>query len=170
MTDLDVARALLWETILQREEYPIFRLTYLSQPARALTDADFDYIESKSIAANHDRDVTGLLIVKDQRILQILEGREAAVRALYAKIEADPRHRITRLVSAVEDDERCLLTWSMVVRSMKGISVEISQQFDEVYDALLSGQESTITLDHIDLFKTVSLLGQLPFADASHAS
>jgi hypothetical protein len=157
-----LGRALLWETILQREDYPIFRLTYLSRPAKPMTDEDFDDIESKSVVANNARDVTGLLIVKDERILQILEGREAAVRELYAKIEADPRHEITRLVSAVEDDERYLLTWSMVVRSMKGISDEVSQQFDEIYDAFLSGQETEVTLDHIDLFKTISLLGQWP--------
>jgi hypothetical protein len=157
-----LGRSLLWETILQREDYPIFRLTYLSRPAKPMTDEDFDDIESKSVVANNARDVTGLLIVKDERILQILEGREAAVRELYAKIEADPRHEITRLVSAVEDDERYLLTWSMVVRSMKGISDEVSQQFDEIYDAFLSGQETAVTLDHIDLFKTISLLGQWP--------
>jgi hypothetical protein len=166
MSEFDLARALLWETILQREVYPIFRLTYLSQPVRPFTDEDFDDIESKSIAANNERDVTGLLIVKGERILQILEGRESAVRDLYAKIEADRRHAITKLVSAVEDDERLLLTWSMVVRSMKGVSSEISQQFDEVYDSFQRGDVSEITLDHIDLFKTISLLGQWPLDEA----
>jgi septation ring formation regulator EzrA len=114
------------------------------------------------VLANNARDVTGLLIVKGESILQILEGREAAVRELYAKIEADPRHEITRLVSAVEDDERYLLTWSMVVRSMQGMPQEILQQFDDIYQALADGQETQVTLDHMDLFKTISLLGQWP--------
>ncbi|MEN9991675.1 MAG: hypothetical protein RLZZ224_1377 [Verrucomicrobiota bacterium] len=162
MSDQDVARALLWETILQREDYPIYRLTYLSRPAKPFTNEDFDDIESKSVLANNARDVTGLLIVKGESILQILEGREAAVRELYAKIEADPRHEITRLVSAVEDDERYLLTWSMVVRSMQGMPQEILQQFDDIYQALADGQETQVTLDHMDLFKTISLLGQWP--------
>ncbi|MFM2297311.1 MAG: hypothetical protein RL117_1018 [Verrucomicrobiota bacterium] len=162
MSDQDVARALLWETILQREDYPIYRLTYLSRPAKPFTNEDFDDIESKSVLANNARDVTGLLIVKGESILQILEGREAAVRELYAKIEADPRHEITRLVSAVEDDERYLLTWSMVVRSMQGMPHEIMQQFDDIYQALADGQETQVTLDHMDLFKTISLLGQWP--------
>jgi hypothetical protein len=164
MSDQDVARALLWETILQREDYPIYRLTYLSRPAKPFTNEDFDDIESKSVLANNARDVTGLLIVKGESILQILEGREAAVRELYAKIEADPRHEITRLVSAVEDDERYLLTWSMVVRSMQGMPHEIMQQFDDIYQALADGHETQVTLDHMDLFKTISLFGALPFA------
>jgi hypothetical protein len=167
MSDDSLGRSLLWETILQKETYPIFRLTYLSQPVKPFTDDDFDDIESKSIEANNVRDVTGLLIVQGERILQILEGREASVRELYAKIEADGRHTITKLVCAVEDDERLLLTWSMVVRSMKGIPSEISQQFDEVYDSYQRGDESEISLDHIDLFKTISLLGQWPIDEST---
>lgn len=68
MSDNLLGRSLLWETILQKETYPIFRLTYLSQPVNPFTDADFDDIESKSIEANNARDVTGLLIVHDDRI------------------------------------------------------------------------------------------------------
>lgn len=153
----------MWETILQKETYPIFRLTYLSQPVTPFTDEDFDDIESKSIAANNARDVTGLLIVHDDRILQILEGREEAVRSLYAKIEADRRHTITKLVSTVEDEERLLLTWSMVVRKMTGMPEEISAQYIELYDELLQAEgESEITIDHIDLCKVISLFGSLP--------
>lgn len=158
-----LGRSLLWETILQKETYPIFRLTYLSQPVKPFTDEDFDDIESKSIAANNARDVTGLLIVHDDRILQILEGREAAVRELYAKIEADRRHTITKLVSTVEDEERLLLTWSMVVRKMTGIPEEISAQYIQLYDELLQAEgETEITIDHIDLCKVISLFGSLP--------
>lgn len=167
MSDDSLGRSLLWETILQRETYPIFRLTYLSQPVKPFTDADFDDIESKSIAANNARDVTGLLIVHDDRILQILEGREDAVRALYAKIEADRRHTITKLVSMVEDDERLLLTWSMVVRKMTGIPAELSSQYIELYDELLHAKaEPEITLDHIELFKVISLFGQWPMDES----
>lgn len=153
-------RELLWETIQQKENYPIFRLTYLSKPTVPFTDADFDDIENKSIKANNKRDVTGLLIVHDDRILQIIEGREEAVRELYAKIAADSRHTITKLVSEIEDEERMLLTWSMVVRGIKRIPAEFSDQFQHVYDGLLNAEaQSEITIDHIDLFKAISLLG-----------
>lgn len=160
MSDTAFARSLLWETIQQRENYPIFRLTYLSKPVKPFTDADFDDIETKSVNANHARDVTGLLIVHDDRILQMLEGREHAVRELYAKIEADSRHTITKLVSEVEDEERLLLTWNMVVRRMTGIPADVSNQYEQVYDELLQTRTNTeLTIDHVDLFKTISLLG-----------
>ncbi len=154
---------LLWEAIQQREDYPIFRLTYLSKPVHSFTDADLDDIESKSVGANNARDVTGLLIVRDERILQMIEGREEAVRGLYAKIEADSRHTITKLVSAAEDDERFLMTWNMVVRSTTNISPDLSEQYEKIYDDMLHAEGSTeITIDHIELFKALSLLGTLP--------
>jgi len=154
---------LLWEAIQQQETYPIFRLTYLSNPVTPFTDADFDDIENKSIEANNALDVTGLLIVNEDRILQVLEGREDAVRELYTKIEADARHTIIKLVSEVEDEVRMLLTWSMVVRRMNGTPPEVLEQFMQVYDELLHADlQSEITIDHVDLFKTISLFGALP--------
>ena len=34
-----------------------------------------------------------MLLYKDGNLMQVLEGEESAVRALYAKITADDRHR-----------------------------------------------------------------------------
>jgi Sensors of blue-light using FAD len=154
--------ALLWEAIQQKENYPIFRLAYLSKPSHGFTSADLDDISSKSVVANNARDVTGLLIVHDERIFQMLEGREDAVRELYSKIEADSRHTITKLVSAAEDGERFMMTWSMVVRGMAGIPVDLSEQYETLYDELLHAEGQTeITIDHIELFRALSLLGAL---------
>jgi len=163
MSDISSRLSLLWETIQQKEEYPIFRLTYLSRPVKPFTDADFDDIETKSVAANHARDVTGLLIVNGDRILQILEGREDAVRELYAKIEADSRHTVTKLVSALEDEVRLLLTWSMVVRKVTGTPPDVLEEYSEVYDELLHAEsQCELTIDHVELFKAISLFGTLP--------
>lgn len=155
--------SLLWETIQKEENYPIFRLTYLSEPTKPFTDADFDDIESKSVEANHARDVTGLLVVNEGRILQILEGREDAVRELYAKIEADPRHTVLKLVCAVEDEVRLLLTWNMVVRGMNGTPPGLLDRFTEVYDELLAAESDCETsIEQVELFKEISLFGNLP--------
>ncbi|MDP4625566.1 MAG: BLUF domain-containing protein [Akkermansiaceae bacterium] len=155
--------SLLWECIQEKEEYPIFRITYLSRPAWPFTDTDLDDIESKSVAANNSRDVTGLLIVNGDRILQILEGRESAVRELYTKIEADARHTITKLVSAMEDEERLLLTWSMVVRRVSGIPRDALKEYEKLYDELLNSEEPReITIDHADLLRSISLFSALP--------
>ncbi|MEN8785882.1 MAG: BLUF domain-containing protein [Akkermansiaceae bacterium] len=163
MSDELSRMSLLWETIQKEEEYPIFRLTYLSKPTKPFTDADFDNIESKSVAANNERDVTGLLVVNEDRILQILEGREESVRELYNKIEADSRHTVVKLVCGVEDEVRLLLTWNMVVRGANGMPPEILEQFSNVFDELLhADQQTEIAIDHVELFKEIALFGNLP--------
>ncbi|MEJ6646665.1 MAG: BLUF domain-containing protein [Akkermansiaceae bacterium] len=163
MSDESARVSLLWETIQEKEDYPIFRLTYLSNPVAPFTDADFDDIESKSVEANNARDVTGILIADDDRILQILEGREDAVRELYAKIEADSRHVVIKLVCAVEDEVRLLLTWSMVVRKLTGTPPAVLEQFTEVYDELLhADSQCEISIEHVDLFKAIALFEALP--------
>lgn len=163
MPDDSIALDSLWEAIQQKENYPIFRLTYLSHPVKPFTDADFDDIESKSVQANNARDVTGLLIVNGDRILQIIEGREDAVRDLYAKIEADDRHTITKVVSEIEDEERFLLTWSMVVRKMTGTPPDVLSEYAQLYDEFSNAESQTeTTSEHIDLFKAISLFEALP--------
>ena len=163
MPDESSRLSLLWETIQKEEDYPIFRLTYLSKPVNPFTDADWDDIESKSVEANNSRDVTGLLIVSGDRILQILEGREDAVRELYTKIEADRRHTVIKLVCAVEDEVRLLLTWSMVVRGSTGVPPHFLAQFSQVYDELLeAGSQSEISIDDVELFKGIALFETLP--------
>ena len=163
MSDELSRMSLLWETIQQEEEYPIFRLTYLSKPTEPFTDADFDDIESKSVKANNERDVTGLLVVNEDRILQILEGREEAVRELYNKIEADSRHTVLKLVCAVEDEVRLLLTWNMVVRGLNGTPPDLLYQFSNVFDDLLHAEsQSEVAIDHVALFKEIALFGTIP--------
>ncbi len=154
---------LLWETIRQREDYPIFRLTYVSCAVEMLTDADLDDIESKSLIANDARDVTGLLIVNGRRIMQILEGRESAVLELYEKIRKDPRHVIAKLVSTVEDEGRMLLTWNMVVRDVGSIPADVLNEYNELYDEFVHAKEPRIiTIEDVDFLKSVALFSALP--------
>ena len=158
-----IGRKLLWETIQQRENYPIFRLAYVSCAVDLLIESDLDDIESKSLVANDARDVTGLLIVNGRRILQILEGRESAVLELYEKIRKDPRHVIAKLVSTVEDEGRMLLTWNMVVRNVGSIPPDVLSQYNELYDEFLHAKEPRIiSIDDVDFLKSVALFSALP--------
>ncbi len=163
MSDESSRLDLLWESIQQKEDYPIFRLCYLSRPGNPFSADDLDDIESKSIAANNARDVTGLLIVNGDRILQILEGAEDSVRELYAKIEADSRHTVVKLVSAVEDEVRLLYKWSMVVRGLAGTPTKLLEEFTQVYDELLHADAPCeIAIDQVDLFREIALFETLP--------
>ena len=57
--------------------------------------------------------VTGMLLYKEGRFMQALEGEETVVRTLLQKIAADPRHCDLKLLDEGFTDEREFGDWSM---------------------------------------------------------
>ena len=64
------------------------------------------------------RRVTGMLLHRHQRFLQLLEGDETVVRALYATIAADERHSGLRVQSEGRRLLRQFPTWTMAFRDL----------------------------------------------------
>lgn len=90
------------------------------------TRADLDDLLAKARTKNASLDVTGMLLYQDGVFFQVLEGDRPVVEALYAKIEADGRHRrITRLI--IESiEERTFAQWTM------GFSAITSKELAEI--------------------------------------
>jgi hypothetical protein len=79
-----------------------------------------------------------MLLYKEGNFLQVLEGREAAVRAIAAKIHRDPRHRgIITLIEGFESEYQ-FPEWSMgfcdvrsdEAKTMPGYSAFLESSFD----------------------------------------
>lgn len=70
----------------------LHEVIYISTLAKAAPISVVGEVAGKSRSRNRDRDITGLLVFDGMRFCQQLEGDEAAVRALLATIEKDPRH------------------------------------------------------------------------------
>lgn len=91
----------------------VFELVYVSA-----VDEDCSRDELRSIArhakrANQAAGVTGLLLECRGEFIQVLEGSEAAVRALYEKIRQDPRHSRVTLAATTRKPRRAFPDWSM---------------------------------------------------------
>jgi hypothetical protein len=70
-----------------------FQLLYISTASRQMLRIDVEQILFTARRMNKANGITGLLISSPARFMQVLEGEEAAVRATYNRICADPRHR-----------------------------------------------------------------------------
>ena len=94
-------------------EDPLLSITYTSSASRPFSDGDLATLLMNSRATNRRHGLTGLLLHRDGRFLQVLEGETDAVRQRYALIAADPRHG--ELVRVAEEDlaERRFPDWSM---------------------------------------------------------
>jgi len=70
-------------------------------------------ILAKSRANNRKNGLVGVLYFGDGCFFQCLEGEEAAVDTLYAKLEQDPRHRELKILSRTSIATPTFQDWSM---------------------------------------------------------
>lgn len=71
---------------------PLHELVYVSLAEHPMSDGELCELLSQARARNQARGITGFLIYRDREFMQLIEGEEAQVRALFERIESDPRH------------------------------------------------------------------------------
>lgn len=74
------------------EEGGCHSIVYVSTAIANLSEAALLQLLRRARCANQRAGITGVLMYGGGRFMQVLEGCPAAVRRLYARIEADPRH------------------------------------------------------------------------------
>lgn len=82
---------------------PCYRLIYRSHsllPKGGKDEAGLAAILQQARMGNAERGISGALMLYDGWFAQVLEGPQAAVEALYAKIKQDARHATVRLYEA----------------------------------------------------------------------
>jgi hypothetical protein len=99
----------------------LYRLFYRSrQTPEVSADLDFQVqqIIGSSISRNRSVGLTGLLLTVQGHFIQALEGNVAAVRATYARIAMDPRHRDLHIIAQGPAGKRLFGDWNMCARSL----------------------------------------------------
>ena len=71
---------------------------------------------------NKTQGISGALLVSDDWFVQVLEGEEAAVRTLFARIEKDPRHDRVAPLETTPIESRVFSRWAMARVSEDGES------------------------------------------------
>jgi hypothetical protein len=94
----------------------LFELVYVSRAVERLDQSALEAILRTARSANAEASVTGMLLYRSTAFLQVLEGTEATVRALYDRIRADRRHFRVRTLIERPLAERRFPEWSMGFR------------------------------------------------------
>ncbi|MBA8792953.1 hypothetical protein FHX74_000547 [Friedmanniella endophytica] len=102
-----------------------FALVYSSAATGPFTRSTLEGILGQSLANNRAAGVTGMLLYRDGRIIQLLEGEEETVRSLYATISVDPRHHDVVPLWADERPDRLFPDWSMSFRDLTDGPVDL---------------------------------------------
>ena len=91
----------------------IFTTAYTSVMVRPMSDPELVDLLVDSRARNADRGITGLLLYRAGRVMQMLEGDVDVVRALYDRIRMDVRHQNVTNVWTSTAAERRFPSWTM---------------------------------------------------------
>lgn len=119
----------------------MYFIVYVSSAVTLFSPTELVKILMKSRQNNEERGITGILLYKDGNFMQVIEGEEGAVREVYAKITADPRHQgmITLLQGCQE--ERQFPQRSMGFRDLAAAEVRALPGYNEFLNTPLSGSE-----------------------------
>jgi Sensors of blue-light using FAD len=97
------------------ETQSTFRLMYRSRNRIPENDRKIELGTLFSTARRNNKraGLTGALLLTGDWFVQVLEGDEPTVRALYDIISQDPRHDSVTLLDTVEVGDRVFARWSM---------------------------------------------------------
>jgi phosphatidylserine/phosphatidylglycerophosphate/cardiolipin synthase-like enzyme len=107
---------------------------YTSTATRNLTDDDLAELLRQCVRNNDRTGLTGLLLHRDGRFMQVLEGPDDAVQAVFAAIAADERHTDVRLLLDEQIPARQFPGWSMGFRAVDDATVRELHGYDDFLD------------------------------------
>ncbi len=92
-----------------------FRLMYRSHNLIPVErrKAELGILFGVARANNKHQHITGALLLADDSFVQVLEGEETAVRALFDQISQDPRHDSVSLLESGDVESRVFARWAM---------------------------------------------------------
>lgn len=88
-------------------------IVYSSAASQRFSSEELAALLEQSRKSNEQDNLTGLLVYRDGRFLQLLEGPADAVRDRMGVIEADDRHGMIRVLLEDEIEERQFPDWTM---------------------------------------------------------
>ena len=102
-----------------------FYLAYISTATRLFDQDQLEGLLAACRRNNAARDISGALIYAGGTFMQVIEGDEDEVRALYGRIRRDPRHHDLIKLDEGEEEDREFGDWSMAFRDFTGRMDEV---------------------------------------------
>jgi|SRR5579859_3501310 len=91
----------------------LFTLVYVSYSPQTFTDNELIDLLKAAREKNDKLGITGMLLYRKGFFLQVLEGEQEKVQALYARIRQDPRHQRIITVYEAPIQVRSFGSWQM---------------------------------------------------------
>lgn len=116
----------------------MFFLVYVSAAVTWFSNTELRALLVGCRAHNERAGITGILLYKDGNFMQVLEGPESAVLALYARIAGDLRHRGMLTIDSGTAETRQFEGWSMAFHDLSAGAGALPEGYSEFLDLPLT--------------------------------
>jgi hypothetical protein len=107
----------------------LYRLSYASTQTAPMGAADLVGLLNQARASNERRNLTGVLLHREDSFLQVIEGRKSDVMSLFEHIKKDPRHQRVEVLAVGNIEEREFSDWQMGFLELDEIDVTLLPGF-----------------------------------------
>jgi hypothetical protein len=121
---------------------PLHAIAYASVATEPFDDARLEELLAASRASNARVGVTGMLLHREGRFIQFLEGPRSVLRELVSRISADPRHRAVRVLLEDPISQRQFAEWTMGYRPEA--DAPVTEGFRRSFDDLDGGEDRAL--------------------------
>jgi hypothetical protein len=119
----------------------MYHLVYISQAKENMTLTTLVVLLMQARALNERHQVTGALVYGDGQFMQVMEGEEAVVKDLYARVAQDARHYNVRTLAEGTLATRSFAQWSMAFGEVPAAEFEVLRRVAEYQTpAQMAGQ------------------------------
>jgi len=119
----------------------LFRMAYVSGAAVTFNRMMLVDLLEEAGKRNAAAGVTGMLLYKESRFMQMIEGPESAVKATFGRISRDPRHHGIIVLLKEAAPKRIFPDWFMALRDLDLPKHQDVPGYGEFLKTPLTGKE-----------------------------
>jgi len=112
----------------------VLSTVYVSRSSYPFTDDDLANLLMTSRSNNARLGITGMLLHREGRFIQVLEGPDEAVRERLAVIARDPRHTAVHTIVDERVEDRLFPAWTMGYRAVTDDLASVIPGYADVFD------------------------------------
>ncbi|WP_243646365.1 MULTISPECIES: BLUF domain-containing protein [unclassified Rathayibacter] len=121
-------------------------IVYSSRSATGFQDVDLADLLAQSRTNNERLGLTGMLLYRDGRFLQLLEGPTGVLEERMSVIATDPRHHDVRTLLSEQLTGRLLPSWTMGYPTVGRAEIDDIPGYRRTFEDLDTDTDSSFTL------------------------
>ena len=124
----------------------VVALVYTSTASQPLRETALEHLLGQCRTFNAEHGITGMLLHRDGRFIQVLEGAREAVEELAERIRRDRRHHDMTVLLEEPIDQRRFADWSMGYCAFRRAGEDVPRGYRDSFSDLDAGAATSTVM------------------------